>query len=552
MVYAAAALVVVTLAAMASGKVDPLLALLVSLIVAGIVGVAPPADLAAGLSNAGVITVGAMLVIAKGVVQTGVVARGTWALLSSVETAGQALRRLSGPIGVGSALINTTPLVAMLVPAARQLEQTRRIPAREVLLPVAHITTLAGSVTLIGTSSNLVIAGIAGERGVEMDMFSFAPVALPVALVGAAIIFLTAPRMLSGTVATATEAKEWRVEIPVTAPAPAENRRAATLGIFKTQEYELVGIHRWGTTVDLDARIEAGDVLVFAATEAGIAAIWRTPLFGMSAHRLYAVSINAGDRGRLHDIEEDGSLRIIAARTSEPLHETELIAGETCFVASDDADAVADNPFVALWQDAASRAPQPAKTGVALAVLLGVIITASFGLTAAEVAASAGAVLMVLTGVITPRSAARALEPKLLALLAGSIGLGAIVVESGLADTIAEAITDVASGPLMLVIALALTTTVMTNLVTNAATASIVTPVGITVALDMGVDPVTVLALVGTCVSFTLLNPYSHQSNLMVMKPGGYSTATFARFGAAVLVAGLITVCGIAYLLLRA
>src|SRR5215470_17856542 len=551
MIYVAAGLVIATLVAMASGRVDPLLALLVALILAGILGIAPASALASGLSNAGVITVAAMLVIAKGIVQTGLVSRATWALLASTATAQQVFRRLALPIGVASALINTTPLVALLIPAARQLEQTKRIPAREVLLPIAHVTTLAGSVTLIGTSSNLVIAGIAGQRGVDMGMLSFAAVALPVALVGAAVVYLTGSRSLSGPVEAAPRSKDWRVEIPVTAPARAENRRAAALGIYKTQEYELVGIQRWGTMVGADERIEAGDLLVFEATEEGIAAIWRTPLFGMSAQRLYAVSVSAGEPASLHDFERDGSLRIIAARSDHSLHETELNPGETCYVAGESEEAVARNPAVALWQTATSRAPQPSKTLVALGVLLCVIVAASFGLVPAEVAASGGAVLMVLTGVITPRSAARALEPRVLGLLAGSIGLGAIVVESGLADEIAGSISDLSSGTLGLVIVLAVATTVMTNLVTNAATASIVTPVALRVAADVGVDPVTVLALVGTCVSFTLINPYSHQSNVMVMQPGGYTGAQFARFGVPILAACLVTVCGVTYVIVR-
>jgi di/tricarboxylate transporter len=551
MIYVAAGLVVAALVAMASGRVDPLLALLVTLILAGILGIAPADQLASGLSNAGVITVAAMLVIAKGIVQTGLVSRATWSLLASTTTAQQVFRRLSFPIGVASALINTTPLVALLIPATRQLEQTKRIPAREVLLPIAHVTTLAGSVTLIGTSSNLVIAGIAGKGGVDMEMFSFAAVALPVALVGAVVVYLTSPRLLRGAVDTAARSKDWRVEIPVTAPARAQNRRAATLGIYKTREYELVGIQRWGTMVDPDEPIEAGDLLVFAATEEGIEAIWRTPLFGMSAQRLYAVSVSAGEPVALHDFERDGSLRIIAARSDHSLHETDLNPGETCYVTGKSAEAVASNPAVALWQPVTSRAPQPSKTFVALGVLLCVIISASFGLVPAEVAASGGAVLMVLTGVIGPRSAARALEPKVLGLLAGSIGLGAIVVESGLARVIADAISDLSSGTLGLVIVLAVATTVMTNLVTNAATASIVTPVALRIAADAGVDPVTVLALVGTCVSFTLINPYSHQSNVMVMQPGGYTGAQFARFGVSILAACLVTVCGVTYLLLR-
>jgi di/tricarboxylate transporter len=550
MIYVAAGLVLAALIAMASGKVDPLLALLVALLIAGILGIATPNQLAAGLSNAGVITIAGMLVIAKGIVQTGVVSRATWALLASAGTARQVFRRLSFPIGVASALINTTPLVALLIPAARQLEQAKRIPAREVLLPIAHVTTLAGSVTLIGTSSNLVIAGIAGEHGVDMGMLSFAAVALPVALLGAVVIYLTGPRALRGEVETTARSKDWRVEIPVTAPAPAQDRRAATLGIYQTREYVLVGIQRWGTMVSPDERIGAGDQLVFQATEEGIAAIWRTPLFGMSAERLYAVSVSAGEPASLHDFERDGSLRIIAARSDRPLHETDLNPGETCYVAAESEEAVARNPAVALWQTATSRAPQPSKTFVALGILLGVVVAASFGLAPAEIAASAGALLMVLTGVITPRSAARALDPRILGLLAGSIGLGAIVVESGLAGVIADAISDLSNGTLGLVIVLALATTVMTNLVTNAATASIVTPVALRIASDMGVDPVTVLALVGTCVSFTLINPYSHQSNVMVMAPGGYTAARFARFGARILPACLVTACGVTYLLL--
>jgi di/tricarboxylate transporter len=535
---------------MASGRVDPLLALLVALILAGILGIAPADRLAAGLSNAGVITIAGMLVIAKGIVQTGVVSRATWALLASTSGAQQVLRRLALPTGVASALINTTPLVALLIPAARQLEQTKRIPAREVLLPIAHVTTLAGSVTLIGTSSNLVIAGIAGERGVDMSMLSFAAVALPVAVVGAVVVYVTGPRTLRGATASTAPSREWRVEMPVAAGARAEGRRAAALGIARTQEYELAGIQRWGTMLGPGEQIEAGDLLVFAATEEGIAALWRTPLFGVPAKRLYAVSVSAGEPASLHDFERDGSLRIIAARSDRSLHETELDPGETCYVAGESEEAVGRNPAVALWQTATSRAPQPSKTFVALGVLLCVIVSASFGLVEAEIAASAGAVLMVLTGVMTPRSAARALEPKLLGLLAGSIGLGAIVVESGLADAISDAISDLASGKLGLVIVLALATTVMTNLVTNAATAAIVTPVALTLAADLGADPVTTLALVGTCVSFTLLNPYSHQSNVMVMGPGGYTGAEFARFGAPILAACLVTVCAAGSLLL--
>ncbi len=551
MMILGAVIVVLTLVAMASGKVPPVLALGTGLAVAGLSGMTPTSDLFAGLSNGGVITVAAMLVIAKGIVATGVVSRVTWRLLSSVTTAGEALRRLMVPIGLGSALMNTTPIVAMLIPATKELEQTRRVPSREVLLPIAHITTLAGSVTLIGTSSNLLIAGIAGTDGVEVSMLSFAPVALPVALVGWAVIYVTAPRVLGGATTTEKPPKLWRVEIPVAASANALGRRAGDLGVERTQDYRLVGIERWGEIVDPNMAIEVEDVLIFSATEDGVRALWKSPRFGLSPDRLYEVTVATGEHGTLHDLEDDGDIVVVAAQTAKPLRETPAVPGETCFVTGADPEVLRGHDHVALWQDAASRAPQPAKTNVALAILAGVILLASFGVVPVELAAFTGALLMVLARVITPTSAVRALDWNVLFILAGSVGLGNVVVSSGLANEIADAIRYLSAGSVLLVvIVFVLTTAVMTNLVTNAATASILTPVAIVIATELDLDPVMLLALIGTCISFTLINPFSHQSNLMVMGPGGYSGATFARFGAPILAVCVVTAVAVGYLLL--
>jgi di/tricarboxylate transporter len=547
--YVAAALVVATLIAMASGKFDAVLSLMVALILAGILGLAPPDRLLAGLSNAGVITVAAMLVIAKGVVQTGVVSRVTWALLAATESAQQALLRLLLPVGLASSLMNTTPIVALLISATRELEQTRRISARSILLPIAHVTTLAGSVTLIGTSSNLVIAGIASQAGVQMGMLSYAPVALPVALVGWLAIYVAAPLMLRGESQAETTLKEWRVEIPITSRALARDRLASELGIAETQEYVLSGIKRSGEIVSPGTAIDGGDVLVFATTESGIGSLWRSPLFGTPPDRLFAVTINTDIGETLDDLEDDGTLRVIAARTDEPLRRITLSPGDTCYVAARSADIVARHEGVALWQEAASRVPQPGKTWIALAILAAVVIAGSFGLTPTELAASGGAVLMVLSGVLTPGSAARALDLRVLFLIAGSIGLGEIVVSSGLAEVIANGIRYASGGnTLLVVIVMGVATTLLTNFVTNAATASILTPIGVGIAVDLGVNPVTVLALIGTCVSFTLINPYSHQTNLMIMRPGGYTTRSFALFGIPTLLASLVAACIVTYL----
>jgi di/tricarboxylate transporter len=549
-IVVAAVLVVATLVVMTAGWVKPVVALGAAIVIAGLLGIAPARDLFGGLSNGGVITVGAMLVIAKGIVQTGVVARVTRSLLLTVTTAQQALRRLAAPVGVASGLMNTTPIVAMLIPASKQLEQTRDIPAREVMLPIAHLTTLTGSITLIGTSSNLLIAGIASGRGIDMGMLSFAPVALPVALAGMVVIYVTAPRMLSGTQPAAAASLDWRVEIPVGEHAVARGRTADRLGLAVARDYRLSAVKRDGEYLAPDVAMEAEDVLVFAATEVGIRALWTSPLFGLSPQRLFAVSVNTGETGTLNDLGENDDLEVIAARTDVSLRRTELVPGATCYVTAPDAETVERSEFVALWQDAASRAPQPGNTWKALVILAAVVLPASFGIAPIEFTSVAGALLMVLTKVLTPRSAGRALDWNVLFILAGSVGLGAIVLSSGLADVLANGIRALVSGNYVLVVLVfGLVTVILTNVISNAAAASILTPVAITVALEVGLNPVILLALIGTCISFTFLNPFSHQTNLMVIGPIGYTTKEFALFGLPVLVVGLAVACGVGVLL---
>ena len=547
----AAVVVVATLAAMASGKVPAVLALATGLAVGGFLQLAPVSALFAGLSNGGVITVAGMLVVAKGVVKTGVIARATWRLLATVTTAAQALRRLIVPVGVGSALMNTTPLVAMLVPASRQLQQTRDIPAREVLLPIAHATTLAGAVTLIGTSSNLLIAGIAADYEVHVSMLSFAPVALPVCLVGWALLLLAAPRLLRGEAGDEKAAQPWRVEVQIASGAIAIGRRAADVGIERTQEYVLETIVRHGELVPAAETLEVGDRLVFAASEVGVSTLWESPRFGLSPQHLYAVSVGPGEHGTLVALEDE-DVRVIAAQTARPLGDTTAVPGTTVFVTCSSTEDLARHEAFTVWAQAAGRAPQPGKTWTALLILAAVVVAASFGLAPVELIAFAGAVLMVLTRVLTPRSAVRALDWNVLFILAGSVGLGAIVVESGLADVLARSIEQVSAGSMpVIVVAFALTTTVMTNLITNAAAASILTPVALGIAARLGLDPVTLLALVATCISFTFINPFSHQSNLMVMGPGSYSTRTFAKFGAPLVVISVAAVSVVTWALLH-
>lgn len=551
MAIVAAVIVIITLVVMTRGTVPAVLALLCALVTAGLVGIATPTQLFAGLSNGGVITIAAMLVIAKGVLYTGVVSRVMYRLLNGVSTSTQALARLIPPVGVVSALINTTPIVAMLIPAAKELEQQSGVPARSVLLPIAHATTLAGSATLIGTSSNLLIAGLAAPEGVELTMFSWVPIAVPVALVGWCVLLITAPLMLRGSSTDDERELLWRAEIPVTGRANLIGNTAARMGVHTTPDFQLIEIQRWGAHVDEDGVIEDGDVLVYRATESGVRMLWGSPRFGQSRQDLFAVSIATEEQATIRELEENDDMQVIAAQTDELLRDTPARAGVMCLVTARNSDVLSDHPLVGLWQKVAGKAPQTGKTWIALAILIGVITAAALELAPIELIAVTGAALMVVTQVLTPRSAVRALNWNVLAIIAGSIGLGTIVVESGLGAHIADLVLRLSSGSTALVVlVIAMGTTLLTNIVTNAAAAAILTPVALTVAASAGLDPVLLLTLIGTCISFTFLNPFSHQSNLMVMQPGGYTTATFFRFGIPLTLVSLTTALGVGLVLL--
>ena len=533
MALIAAIIVAVTLIVMTSGKVPAVFALIVALVLSGLIGIADASELYSGLSNGGVITIAAMLVIAKGVLSTGVITRVTVRLLDGVGSSVQTLTRLIPPVGVLSALINTTPIVAMVIPATKELQQREGIPARSVLLPIAHATTLAGSVTLIGTSSNLIIAGLA-EGSVSLSMFSFAPIALPVALVGWVVLVISSRYLLKSKPKQVERTLSWRVEIPFTGTRTATGRSAEDLGLKATVEFELQEVRRWGQKIDIDSPLESGDLLVYQATEPGVSMLWMTPQFNLEPHHLFAVTVDAHSPGTYGDLEEDEDLMVVAAETDEPFGSTPARPGEMCFVSVSSRESLEKHPFVGLWQGVTSKAPQPGKAWLAVGILVAVIISATFGLARMELIAPAGAAAMVLTGVLTPRSAARALDWNILAVIAGSIGLGVIVVQSGLGDYISDAIIDLSAGnKVLVVLVFAIGTTLLTNLVTNAAAASILTPVALVIAATPGIDmdPVLLLTLIGTCISFTFLNPYSHQSNMMVMGPGKYTNGTFMKFG---------------------
>ena len=323
------------------------------------------------------------------------------------------------------------------------------------------------------------------------------------------------------------------------------------MGIHTTPDFELLDVRRSGKKVGANTVLDNADVLMYRATEAGVRMLWASPRFGLSPQALYLVSISTDEEATVRDLEEDEDIQVIAAQTTKRLKKTPATPGELCLVTASSTDALTNHEMVGLWQKVTGKAPQTGKTWIALSILAAVVVVGSLGLVPIELIAVTGAVLTVVTGVLTPRSAVRALNWNILAIIAGSVGLGTIVVESGLGAHISGAILALSSGSTALVVLeIAVVTTLLTNVINTAAAAAILTPVTLAIAASTGLNPVLLLALIGTCISFTFLNPFSHQTNLMVMQPGGYSSGTFVRFGVPLTLVSLVAVFGVAWALL--
>jgi len=222
--------------------------------------------------------------------------------------------------------------------------------------------------------------------------------------------------------------------------------------------------------------------------------LWASPRFGLSPQDLYVASIANDDQATVRDLEEDDDIVVVAAQTDRPLRETPAVPGETCLVTT---NSVAPSPIIG-WSGCGrrwlARPPKAGKTWIALSILALVIAAGSFGMAPIEPAAVAGATLMVMTRVLTPRSAVRALNWNILAIIAGSVGLGTIVVNSGLGDYISGAVLSLSGeNTFLVVVAIAVGTTVLTNVVTNSAAAAI--GVGIAVRQRQGVRDIASGAL---------------------------------------------------------
>jgi di/tricarboxylate transporter len=582
--YLTLAVVVVMVLALARTWVAPVVAVLGANIVLLLSGVITTEQALSGFSNPAPITVAALFVLARAVEKTGALQP---LLRATLENGGSgapgggsprvALLRLLIPTAGASAFLNNTPIVAMLAPQVKAWAEKRGQAASWYLIPLSFATILGGMLTLMGTSTNLVVSGLMQQSGqAPLGVFEITRLGLPVAAVGLVLLVFFSTRLLpdrrSARQQFEQDYREFVVHMHVAPGGAIAGQTVEQAGLRSLQGVFLAEVVRGDGEAIAPAapatRLEPGDRLVFVGRADVIRDLHATPglvpverqhaeAFHDDGHTFFeavvsATSPLAGRTLKEADFRGRYQAAVLAihragSRVKAKLGEVRLKEGDTLLL-------VADEKFGQRWRHRSDfllvshlggTPPVASRKGWLVgAVMLGVVGLAGLGLVPMLQAALAGALLLVLCGVLSPWEAKRSVELDVLLIIAAAFGIGAAIQSSGLATALGGVIVEhvAAWGPLAVLLAVVLATSLLTELITNNAAAVLMFPVGMAASAAIGADPRPFAIGIAIAASASFLTPIGYQTNTMVYGMGGYRFGDFARVGFPLTLLMLLTI----------
>ena len=578
------AILATTFALLIKTKLPPVAVFLGALTLTITFRLAPMTECLKGFANSSVLTIGALYIVAAGMYRTGAVTLLADRLIGRPHSLLVAQLRMLPPVAVGSAFLNNTPLVAMFIPVIRDLARTCRLAASRLYIPLSYSSILGGTCTLIGTSTNLVIAGMVADLLADgeapaglraLAMFDPAWVGLPVAVAGIGFIIATSRWLLPdrrGEEERATEHRFFGAEMVVPQNSPLIGKSLTQLGWAQSEGIELSAVFLAdGSRVEPrpDLRLIAGHVLAFTGPRQELSNLWTTqglePLHkgrpmksDRFEHRLVETVISrrsAGIGRRIGDLPVPDTpyrLSVVAmSRGGQPvpgrLADVCIEAGDVAIIETDEEFFYVERnetDFSLIKRLTSARLKRWDKAVEAGLITTAMVVTVAMGwlpmFTAALIAAGA----MLLTGCLSTRAAGRSVEFSTLIVIASAIGLEAAVTGSGLSDAIADLIGRLGgSTPHAALAAVFLGCILMDTLVTNVASAVFMFPIAMALAGQLGTSalPFAMTVMVGASCSF--ISPMGYQTNLMVYEPGGYRFTDYVRMGVPLtIVVGAITI----------
>ncbi len=541
-----------------------------------LLGVLSPKEAIAGMSNEGMVTVAVFFVIVAGLTETGAVRMLSERLLGRPKGLTTAMVRLTIPVSVLSGFMNNTPLVAMFIPAVSDWCKQLRLSPSKMMIPLSYAAVMGGTLTLIGTSTNLVVYGKWLEGGrPAIGMFELAWVGLPTLVVGLLYLIFVAPRLLPDrkpVMDVGDDPRSYTAEMEVAEGGPLAGRSIEQAGLRGLPGLYLSEVERDGDIIPAVSPahvLKGGDRLFFVGVVESIADLNKirglqpaTKQVGKLAaprpHRSLVEAVVSDSCPMIGKTVKEVNFRarynavvIAVARSGEQLRKK---IGDITFKTGDTLLLEAPREFVEAQKNSrdfllvsaveGSSPPRHNRAWIALAVLGAMIAMATLGqdvlraVTNSQVqfgmlhAAVIAAGLMLVARCTTGSNARKSVDWQVLVVIAASLGLGKAMEVSGAASSIGGALVGLAQGnPLATLAMIYLATMLLTEIVTNNAAAVLMFSIAAAAAEKLGVDlkPYAMAIMMAASASFS--SPIGYQTNLMVMTPGGYRFTDYLRVG---------------------
>ncbi len=559
---------VAALALFASGRVRHDVVAVLTMLVVVVSGVVSVEDAFLGFSNPAVVTVAAVLIISRTLQATGVVALIARRTRPLTETFYGHLGSLTGGVLVASSFMNNIGALGLMMPVAIETARERLRSPALFLMPMAFASLLGGMTTLIGTPPNIIIASFRRqETGEAFQMFDYTPVGLAVALGGLAFITLAARWLLptsregSAPDLTTFDVGSYFTELRVEKDSVLIGKPLRDVPGVADKTVQIVGLERDHRAFSF-ARyltLRAGDALIVQTDPASLSELTEpgrlTLLKGNEPHRI--ADHNWQDIRHVEAVVPPGSvlegrrMRFVGrrlgrtgyvlgvsragARLGPRLRDITFQAGDVLLIqgeADDLSERLSDLGLLPLAERDISVGVER-RVVLAVAIFAIAIAIAAMGWLPAAVSFVAAVVAYVLTGLLPVRDLYRGVDWPIVVLLGAMFPLGQALEVTGLTRIVAETIVTFSGDwPAWCVLAIVLIVTMwMTDVINNAATAIVMAPIAIAVAKALGVsvDPFLIAVAIGASAAF--LTPIGHQSNMLVMGPGGYRFTDYWRLG---------------------
>ena len=561
------ATLIIALVLFAWGKIRHDFVALISLFILVIAGIVDGQTAFKGFGHPAVITVAAVLIIGKALEQSGLIDLiSKWVLQTGNNIVLQ-IATLSLIVAVASAFMNNVGALALMMPVAIHLARKSGNPPSLILMPIAFASLLGGMTTLIGTPPNIIVATFrADEVGEPFGMFSFAPVGVVLAVTGLLFISLIGWRLLPKRTASKSEADLFDIDNYITEVEVTDqsNARGLTIAEFAASagvEMQILGLVRDNIRIhapETEEKLKVKDIIIIETDADELNAIVKETGVKLVGGRKFRKDAEGSRNIAITEavVMADSSLigrsvseimlrrryginLLAVARKEERIHRRlpKIIFRNGDVLLLQGREHMLDETIVSLGclplAPRGLRIDYKTKIPLALSIFIASIIAVVTGLLPVQVAFTIAAVTMVLAGVLPIKQVYTSIDWPVIILLGAMIPVGIALETSGGAEIIASLALNLGdSVPGWAIIAIVMIVTMfLSDIINNAATVVIMAPVAIGVAKGLGfsVDPFLMAVAIGGSSAF--LTPIGHQSNTLVMGPGGYKFTDYWRMG---------------------